>query len=160
MLRLIALALPAALACAQISRPTEAYGHAGWGSAWDDEGSIGSGISAGLNIGHRLTPKVAVEGDFNYFRHKREFSFATWKGTGAVLTGNLVYHFTSGRVQPYVLVGAGLMMYNPDLTLETDSSTGWAWGFGAGVKGFLTERVSIRPEWRVAVGHPERTNGP
>jgi hypothetical protein len=158
MLRIIVLAAFATAAGAQTYR-SEIYGHAGWGSTWDDEGSIGDGPSAAVNVSRRLTRKIAVEGDFGYFRHVREFPLATVKGSAATLTGNFVYHFTKGRVQPYVLVGAGMMIYNPDPRLDSDSATGWAWGFGTGIKGYITERISIRPEWRVAVGQPSRSSG-
>jgi opacity protein-like surface antigen len=160
MLRLVILAALASTASAQTRYPNEIHAHAGGGWTYDDEGSIGTGVSVAANVARRLTTKVAVEGELSYFRHKRDLSFAIWKGTGAFATGNLLYHFSSSRVQPYVLAGIGLMIYKPDFSVETDSSAGWAWGFGFGVKGFVTERISIRPEWRVYVGHPQRNNGP
>jgi opacity protein-like surface antigen len=160
MLRLMGVFALAAVAAGQTRYPNEIHAHAGGGWTYDDEGSIGTGVSVAGNLTRRLTSKVAVEGDVNYFRHKRELSFAVWKGTGVFATGNLLYHFTRSRVQPYVLAGIGLMVYNPDFAAESDNSTGWAWGFGFGIKGFITDRVSVRPEWRVYLGHPERNNGP
>jgi hypothetical protein len=161
MMRLAMLAALAAVASAQTRYPNEIHAHVGGGWVYDDEGSLGTGVSIAANLARRLTSKVAVEGELNYFQHKRELSFATWRGSGAFATGNLVYHFSRSRFQPYVLAGIGLIVYSPDTGApNTGTSAGWTWGFGTGVKGFITERISIRPEWRVYVGHPERNNGP
>ncbi|HET8550090.1 MAG TPA: hypothetical protein VFL57_18900, partial [Bryobacteraceae bacterium] len=72
MLRVVLIFSLTAAASAQTRYATEVCGHAGGGSTWDGEGSIGSGVTVAANVSRRLTAKIAVEGDFNYFRHKRE----------------------------------------------------------------------------------------
>jgi len=150
------LAVAAPLAAQNYTRRAEVYGQIGAGVTYDDEGSIGNGIAGGGGIGVRFLRRLGAEFDVNAFRHERNFSFGRLTGSGQFFTGNLVFHFTTGRVQPYILAGAGGLHSR----LETPFSgtpvfretTTFAGDVGAGLKIFANERWSIRPEVRIYAG--------
>ena len=151
---LIVSALP--LFSQNYTRRGEVYGQIGAGVTYDDEGSIGNGIAGGGGVGFRFTRRLGVEFDLNAFRHERNFSFGRLTGSGQFFTGNLIYHFTKGRVQPFILAGAGGLHSRLESpfsgTLVFRETTGFAGDAGAGVKIFANERLSIRPEVRVYAG--------
>jgi opacity protein-like surface antigen len=133
----------------------EAYGHFGGGKAYDDEGNIGSGVAFGAGVGKRVTRRLGIEGEWSRFSHERQFvpGFGT-KGHGDFVMANGLLHFApEGRVQPYVLAGAGLLKYQRH-------DAGFAWNAGFGVKGFLTEHWFLRPELRFQCGNGTRRGGP
>jgi hypothetical protein len=151
MLWLWALLL-ANIAIAQPVYRGEVYASLERSSVWDDEGSLGSGVGFAGTLGWRLTPKLGLELNVDHFNHKREFSFATVEGSGTFLTGDVMYHFRTGRVQPYVLGGGGFVHYVRESGFAPGperSGNGPALNFAVGLKGFITERISIRPEWRL-----------
>ena len=151
----------------------EVYGSLGWGRFGDSEGSLGNGANFGGGAGLRLSPRLGFEFDVSRARHAREtglFGGLRFEGTGTYFTGNVVYHFAESRVQPYLLAGAGAMRYDgsirirdfPDpldptvfteTTIQLDGN-GFAWNAGAGLKIFLTQNLSLRPEARFFVGRP------
>lgn len=150
---LLALALtPAAL----FAEGWELYGHIGAGKAYDDEGNIGYGAAAGVGLGKRVTRRWSVEGEWTRFHHERDFSFASSfrsEGYGNFFMANGLLHFNpEGRIQPFVLGGAGILKY------ETQNA-GFGFNFGGGVKGYLTDHWFIRPEFRVQIGQGTRRNG-
>jgi len=55
--------------------------------------------------------------------------------------GDVLYHFTDGRAQPYVLANFGV---------ASSPSANFAAGLGGGVKIFVARNVSLRPEFRLA----------
>src|SRR5215211_3225360 len=82
----------------------EVFGNVGAGKAYDDEGGIGNGLDFGGGIGYRITPKFGVEGYVNSIRHKREFgNGVVFEGTGTFVSANAIYHFSTAKVQPYVI---------------------------------------------------------
>lgn len=62
-------------------------------------------------------------------------------GTVSCFTGNLLFHIPAGRTEPYLLAGLGA-------SHQRGLGTGGVIDVGAGVKIFLTTRVSLRPELR------------
>jgi len=139
----------------------EMFGTVGVGKTYDDEGSLGSGFNGGGGIGYRMRPKFAVEFDFSAFRHERETSFGLllFSGSGIFATGNALYYFGSGsgRVQPYVIGGAGILHKRNTSSFEGQppldiSGTGFALNIGTGAKIFLAPRFSLRPEFRIFSG--------
>ena len=148
-LRLLAAALGlaalplAAQSATPLKRP-EVHGFLGVSRAWDDEGYIGTGPSAGFGIGTRLTRRLGIEGEYTFFRHKRDFSFGQWKGNAHLFTGNALFHFSpDGNVQPFLLIGAGGQSYE-------GSGPGFAWNCGAGFKAYLNDHLFLRPEVRIS----------
>lgn len=140
----------------------EVFGSLGYGYNYDDEGSIGRGISGGGGFGYRIWPRFGVEGEVNAFRSRREFAapIPAFEANGLRLMGNGLIYLNRGPAQAYVLVGFGLLRLHNDVGfsgLRLDrSSNGVNAGTGVGVKVFVNRRWSIRPEFRVDAG---ATNG-
>jgi hypothetical protein len=155
-LLLFSLAVPAGFS-QTVSYPYSVFGQIGGAKVYDDEGSLGSGLYAGGGVGYRFHRRFEVEGEISRFSHERSIGGGAFKfaGTGTFGAGNLLFFFKSGRAQPYLLGGVGLLHYNNRSTLSAlpeASSTGFAGSAGFGVLAFLTPRVSLRPEVRVSMG--------
>lgn len=135
-------------------RRGEVYGVIGYGGNADDEGGIGKGVAGGGSVGWRVTPRFGVEFDVNAYRHVRDFGGnGRFSGRGEYYTGNLLWHFSRGRIQPYVVGGAGALRHTLTTTLSgpglgARTISGFALDLGFGVKGFISDRWSIRPEVR------------
>jgi hypothetical protein len=139
------------------SYPFYVFGQIGGAKVYDDEGSLGSGLYGGGGFGYRLHRRFSVEAEISRFEHEREIGGGAFRfaGAGTFAAGNLLLHLKTGSVQPYVLAGAGLLHYRNSSTLSglpANSSTRFAGTAGFGVLGFLTPRVSVRPEVRVSIG--------
>jgi opacity protein-like surface antigen len=154
----ILLLAPAALAQNQ-ERRGEVFGSLGGAKAYDDEGSIGKGLDIAGGVGFRLTPKVGIEAQVNHFDYERNFaSGVRFAGTAVFTTANLLYHFSTSKAQPYVVGGVGFVHHEnrtrfPGIEFPGERTTnGFASNFGAGVKIFLNQKISIRPEFRVFIG--------
>ena len=147
---------------AEAPLPREVFGSIGWGLNYDDEGSIGSGITGGGGFGYRLWQRLGVEGEFNAFSSRREFGSIVppFHMTGVRVMGNGLLYLNRGRAQSFVLAGAGITHVRNKFDLAgvraTNSSTGLSVAAGFGVRIFLTPRWSLRPELRVEAA---RTNG-
>jgi opacity protein-like surface antigen len=149
---LVLAALPLAAQTSGEFKRWEVHGSIGGGKSYDDEGSIGSGLSGGFGVGKRVTRRIGVEGEYTHLRHKREISGGAfiWEGSANLFTGNFLLHFRpERRVQPFVLIGAGGMTYE-------GSGPGFAWNCGAGVKAYLTDHWFLRPEVRISSGDYDR----
>jgi opacity protein-like surface antigen len=152
------LIAPAVLAQNYDSRG-EVFGSLGGGKIYDDEGSLGKGLDIGGGVGFRITPKVGVEGQVNRIDYERNFfSGVRFAGTAVFTTANLLYHFSTAKVQPYVVGGVGFVHHeNRSRFPEADflpkrTANGFATNFGAGLKIFLNKKLSLRPEFRVFLG--------
>lgn len=124
------------------------FGAAGYGESYDDEGNIGGGVTAQAGISYRLNHRFSAGAEYALIKHRREFPFAVWRGTFQHAAATGYVHFGSGKVQPYVVGGIGLLHYSND----SRSGTGWAWSGGAGFRGYVTQHVFVRPEVRLWVG--------
>ncbi len=148
----LAASLPLAAQSGGEFKRWEVHGFAGVGKSYDDEGSIGSGFAGGFGVGKRVTRRIGLEAEYTRFHHKREIAGGafTWEGSANLFTGNFLLHFSpEGRVQPFLLVGAGGMTYE-------GGGPGFAWNCGAGVKGYLTDHLFVRPEFRISHGRYDR----
>ena len=147
----LAVLLLAAPLVAQ-QRRADVFGLIGIGKVYDDEGSLGSGPSGGGGIGYRLRKRLGVEAEINAFSSKREFGGVPppFEHNGAHVMGNVLSHFGPSRTQFYVLGGAGLLYVKNQARNVSD--TGFNVGFGVGMKIFATERVYIRPDFRIFSG--------
>lgn len=137
---------------AQSPHKIEIYGSLGRAFVGDDEGSLGSGWSVAGALGWRPTPRLGIELNVDRFHHLRDLSFAIPEGNGTFVTGDALFHFRSGRVQPYILGGGGFVRYTRVAgfaPLPIVNATGPALNAAFGVKGYLTSRIVLRPEWRL-----------
>ncbi len=145
-----------ALLCVAASAETlSVFGAAGYGKTYDDEGNIGNGASAGFGASYQLNRRFSLGGEYALQTNKREFSFATWKGRTQHAAANLFFHFGSGTVRPYLVGGIGAVHHTvlsePRVLPGSNSASGWGWSGGFGVRGYVTNRVFVRPEVRLWV---------
>ena len=136
----------------------ELFGTVGIGKAYDDEGSLGSGLNGGGGFGYRLSQRFGVEAEINAFRTVREFGplFPPFRATGVHAMGYGLLYFNRGRAQAYLIFGAGLLHSSNPVGFagarSDPSANGFAANLGAGIKIFVSEHVSLRPEFRIYAG--------
>ena len=159
----VLILLPSAIFAQEYDSKGEAFINFGRGVTYDDEGSLGSGFNVGGGIGYHLTRKLKIEAEVNRIPFEREFSSGVrTEGTSVFVNANAVYHFSDSRARPYVIGGVGLLHYKnrSDFSAETppdrSTSNGFAYNFGGGIKGYLTKKLSIRPEVRLYSGNLNR----
>lgn len=118
--------------------------------------------SGGALLSFRFFPHEhnGVEVNYAYTKNSQRFSALSGASVTAVqasiheLTGAYVFHVNRGPVQPFALVGAGLLIFNP-----TDSATKTAdpsisrqikpaFLYGAGLDFRLTRQVAVRAQYR------------
>ena len=93
-------------------------------------------------VGYRFHPRLAGELQLQWFP-KADIEFADVKALKLetlTLTGNVKGYLLTGRIQPFLLVGAGLMHFDAKDTLGLGVSTkgeDFAARFGGGVDGYL-----------------------
>ena len=170
----------------------EVYGNFGYGAVWADDGSLGNGAVVGGGIGYRFSRRWGVAVDFSRHAHHRDFSWDgivnKWDGHSLILNGSLVCHFRpESRTQPYLRFGLSYayqeqnefyretpsaflrQLGDSEVREETFHATNNYLGLdlGAGVKIFVAERISIKPEFRYAAlsvrgggGYPDVLSAP
>jgi opacity protein-like surface antigen len=123
----------------------------GLGFAGDFENSpTAFGVAAGFG----LTERISVEGDLYFapdgeqgIAEVLEFDTSIWS-----LSGNVLYNFRGEDFTPYVVGGLGVMSANADAEdlglTEDDTSTEFAWNWGAGIKSALSDRFGVRADLR------------
>jgi opacity protein-like surface antigen len=145
------------LSAQEFGGDAEVFGFVGYGRILDDEGSLGDGVNFAGGVGHRFTRRLGVEAEVAGFRHSRDIGADRgYKGSGVLVLGNAVIHLSNGRVQPYLLGGAGVLHYRnkpqSDVSSRTVTGTGFAMDAGVGLKIFASEHISIRPDFRLVAG--------
>ena len=136
----------------------EVFGAVGIGAAWHDEGSLGSGLNGGGGFGYRLSRRFGLEAEVNAFRTTRDYSslYPPFQASGVHAMGNGLLYLNRGRAQTYLIFGAGLMhVSNPTGFAGArpgSSADGFAASLGAGIKIFVSEHLSLRPEFRIYAG--------
>ena len=145
------------------------FGAIGGGVFGDDEGSLGKGLSFAAGVELRPSSRFGFEAELERYEHERRFGFGSVvEGDGWLVSGNLLYHFSEGGLQPYLLGGLGLLSASyewrrPIFTGESPFESagtevsvtderGLAMSFGGGMKVFLTEQLSLRPQARFFSG--------
>ena len=157
-LSLIAQAAPATPPPAPPA-PVSIYGSIGAGKTWDDEGSIGNGISAGGGVDWRFRPKWSVGADVERVGHERDTTGLKWSGRTVFASANVAYHFAAHGISPYVGGGFGGAFHRGELlnrlmpprgpgplTISSSSST---MEYGTvGVEIPIGTRVVVSPDFR------------
>jgi hypothetical protein len=90
-------------------------------------------------------------------QHERDIAGGPLEGTATTIRGSVVYHFSEGRKQVFVMASAGLLRSETThtyplggtVTTVRSEDNGFAWGGGGGVRLFLTPRLSLRPQFRL-----------
>ncbi len=132
----------------------------------------GDGANLGGGAGLRLASTIGIELEFNRMINLklRPAPCPTLECVGSALIGvrsaiifsaNGLYHFSVSRVQPYVVGGIGVLRTERADSLSVGSGTratisqierrdnGLSISFGAGLKVFVTHKISLRPEFRL-----------
>jgi opacity protein-like surface antigen len=136
----------------------EVFGAIGMGTARHDEGSLGSGINGGGGFGYRLSRRFGLEAEVNAFQTTRDYSslYPPFQASGVHAMGNGLLYLNRGRAETYLIFGAGLMHVSNSTGFAGArpgiSADGFAASFGAGIEIFVTERLSLRPEFRIYAG--------
>jgi hypothetical protein len=89
-------------------------------------------------------------------QHERDIAGGPLEGTATGILGNVVYRFSEGRTQLFVMGSVGLLRsetthtypFNGTPTTFRSDENDFAWGGGGGVRIFLTPRFSLRPQFR------------
>ena len=114
------------------------------GFFFEDGEPLDNGMTGGLGIGYNVTKVFALEGSFNYIRTTPKHGGETLDGY--MLREDAVFHLAPNqRIVPYVAGGIGWLWLNGP---ATDRHARVTPNFGGGVKGFLTENVAIRADFR------------
>lgn len=150
-MRWLALLLLAAPLFGQ-QRKADVFGMIGTGAVYDDEGSLGRGVTGAGGIGYRLRKRLGVEAEVNVFQSKRDFGqiVPPFRHSGLHVMANALAHFGPSRAQFYLLGGVGLLHVRNKTRNLSDS--GFNIGLGFGMKIFATEHVYIRPDFRIFGG--------
>ena len=135
----------------------EVFAGAGGARVGGDEGSLGSGPCIVVGLGFRFTTRASVELDLLRAQHDRDIAGGPLEGTATGVFGEIVYHFSEGRVQVFVVGSAGLLNSKTTHRYPAGGSAivfrshnnDLAWGGGGGVKIFLAPHLSLRPQLRL-----------
>ena len=139
-------------------------GSIGRGTTWDDEGSIGRGMSAGANVEWRFRPRLSAVFRVERLGHERHMAndLVVTQGRTLLGTGEIKYRFGSSAATPFVTGGYGLAHYSgtltqrigPAETVKRNSLSGTLVG-GGGVDISIGERLVVTPELRILMCQPK-----
>ena len=113
-------------------------------------------VILGGAVGYALNPRWAIEGELSFMPDASEGQIVEFDTSLWSLSANVLYHFTGRRTTPYVTGGLGVVSANAEIEetglVEDDTSTKFAWNWGAGVKSALNNRLGIRGDFRYVTG--------
>lgn len=117
-------------------------------------------VLAGFDLaaGYRLTPHVAIEGEFEWAEGDVDLQLSAPGFTSQstklakyrywLLTANSKLYALTGRVQPFALVGVGLMQQQIDVDNFPDNDeTGAGFRFGGGIDLYITDGFAIATDF-------------
>jgi opacity protein-like surface antigen len=138
--------------------PREVYARVGSGELYDDEGSLGTGLSVAGGFAWQVSPRWGFGGEFEGMDNERTgFAGAGGfiEGDGLIGSGSVhLYLFPDSRHQLYLSGGVGVLHYRrtqflPDVTIDgrlvdlfrddTETKVGWRGAVGA--------RFNLHPRW-------------
>ena len=111
--------------------------------------------SAGFMVGFRynLNRWLGIEGDYDYFSNSQKYSSSSASSVvqtnvHALTSVAVVKIPTSFKLQPYVLAGGGIMVFDPRNTNGVDSQTTGTFVYGGGADYSLTKHFAARAQYR------------
>jgi opacity protein-like surface antigen len=141
----------------------------GGGKTWDDEGTIGNGLSSGGSVEWRFDPRMSVIFRLERLGHERQTSgdLLVFSGRTIFATGEFQYRFRPSGATPYVTGGYGAALYSGQLTsrfgtivnTNRSSRSGVLVGAG-GVEVPIGRRVFVTPELRLYICQPTEDFAP
>lgn len=110
--------------------------------------SVGESADIGLRLGYRLSPHFATELDLEYvlgFKASRPDIPEIWDAKVFTATWNVRAYYTTGRVQPYALVGAGFLYGNRSSSspLFSGDLARFAIRLGGGLEVYVTDNIFL-----------------
>ena len=106
-----------------------------------DDGVVSETLVGGAARWH-LTPRVSIGPELVYIQGDNHSHF--------VATGNLTFDFNpDGAVQPFILVGGGMFQTHETFFDDAVTSTEGAFTAGGGVRGRITDRLSVGVDLRL-----------
>jgi len=116
---------------------------------FDDQGNSRTGNSGGFHVqaGYRFHARAAAEIRYEYYH---EFDVDPGHIDGWSTTLNLKGYLLTGRFQPYALLGMGFLSAGGSAGNDPEAahpSNGFGMRFGAGFDAYVTENLSIGPEF-------------
>jgi len=124
---------------------------------FDTPGSLDADDTLGLNarLGYRLHPYVSAELEFEWLEGF-DLNVAGAEVEAWALTANAKGHLMTGRIQPFLLVGLGIMQAEIDGAgvFGDPKQEGFAARFGGGVDVYATENfvVSVGADYVLPTG--------
>jgi hypothetical protein len=107
---------------------------AGW-VGFADDGIVSEGLFGGA-ARWQISPRVGIGPELVYIQGENHSHF--------VVTGNLTFDFNpDGAVQPFILVGGGMFQTHETFFDDAVTSSEGAFTAGGGVRGRVSERVSL-----------------
>lgn len=121
--------LTARVAQAQERDPRLALqGSLGWGEAWSDESRLGGGTSLEASVEVRVLRKLGMQFSISRYSHDRTFPYPSnvrFSGDSLMFSGDLLYHFSGTRVQPFLLGGVALVRTQNRSSFPVFAYDGW-----------------------------------
>jgi opacity protein-like surface antigen len=122
-----------------------------------------AGLGVHLRVGYRVHPQVAVELDTTW-RPESDVKVRWGAGPGTkgkaeveswMAAANAKGYLFLGRIQPYVLVGAGGLIVEVEGPGLSNQDSSFAMNFAGGADFFVTDHFSINAElrWMLPVGN-------
>ena len=106
-----------------------------------DDGVVSETLVGGAARWH-LSPKVSIGPELVYIQGENHSHF--------VITGNVTFDFNpDGPVEPFVVIGGGMFQTHETFFDDAVTSTEGAFTAGGGIRGRLSERVSVGFDVRV-----------
>jgi len=132
------------------------YGGSGFGRFYEDEGSLGSGITYRAGAEWRPLRRAGFEAELLGIRFDRGDSFHV-EGDAQFVFANAIWYFSQSRVQPYVKGGLGAYRTRyivswPGIPANKISRNGTAFNLGAGIRFFVDSNWSVNPDFRLTGG--------
>ena len=138
---LLAIVLMTPLAAEARQAPASIEIAGGWIGFPDDGGTVDETLVGGA-ARWRLSPKISIGPELIYIQGDNHNHF--------VATGNLTVDFNpDGSVQPFFVVGGGMFQSREEFFDDAFTSREGAFTAGGGVRGRITDRVSVGVDARV-----------
>lgn len=132
------LVLPSAAEARQSQFAIDVAG--GW-VGFADDGIVSEGLFGGAARWH-LSPRVSIGPELVYIQGDNHSHF--------VVTGNLTFDFIpDGPVEPFFVVGGGMFQTHETFFDDAVTSSEGAFTVGGGVRGRLSDRVSLGLDVRI-----------
>lgn len=105
------------------------------------DGSVDESLGASVKVGYRLNPRFAGEVEFEWLSGfdllvdgSKAGEIESW-----IATGNAKGYLLTGSIQPFLLVGGGVMQAKGGTGRATDI----AWRFGGGLEMYVSRRFVL-----------------